>query len=191
MLNQLHFSKNVTWDDVFSVWKANEGTDPIWQEFAKTEKGWESWEAWRGYQASLFRASEREWKVYELTDPNALVPKFRLGPFQGWQKHFEEKNVHTVEDLVRDHRGWVEENTGIRSRRENFPQDTQFIGMYFQDSEAIVLYEGHHRAAAIALAIAEGQPLVFSQPPTIALTSIPGDGSALLHHLLETKTDKV
>ena len=42
MLTQLQFLKNVNWDEVFSVWKAHEGLDPIWQEFAKKEKGWES-----------------------------------------------------------------------------------------------------------------------------------------------------
>ncbi len=190
MLTQLRFIKLVAWDDVFSVWKANEGSDPVWQEFATKEKGFDSWEAWRGHQTSLFRAPEREWKLYELSDPNLLVPTFRIGPFQGWQKHFEEKNVHTFEDLVRDHRVWVQENVGVKARREQFPGGTQFIGLYFEDSGAIVLYEGHHRAAAIALAIAEGNPIVFTKPPTIALASIPGDGSTLLRHLLESKTDK-
>jgi hypothetical protein len=190
MLNQLKYLNNVSWQEVFDVWKENEGSDPVWQTFAKTEKGWDTWEQWRGYQSSILGADEREWKLYEIPDPNQTVPKFLIGPFPGWQKLFEEKNVHTFEDIVRDKTEWVKENIGIKTRRENFPQSTQFIGLYLEDKQKIVMYEGHHRSAAISLAVFENYPIVFTSSPTIALTTITGDSSKLLDHLLATKANK-
>jgi len=190
MLNQLKYLNIVSWQEVFDVWKSNEGADPVWQAFAKNEKGWDTWEQWRGYQASILGADEREWKLYEILDPNQVVLKFLIGPFPGWQKHFEEKNTHTFEYLVSDKTEWVKENIGIKTRREHFPQQTQFIGLYLEDKQKIVMYEGHHRSAAISLAVFENDPIVFTSNPTIALTTITGDSSKLLDHLLVTKANK-
>ncbi|MBI2475451.1 hypothetical protein HYV69_03450 [Candidatus Uhrbacteria bacterium] len=190
MLNQLKYINDVSWQEVFNVWKANEGSDPVWQAFAKNEKGWDTWEQWRGYQASILGATKLEWKLYEIFNPNQIVPKFLIGPFPGWQKHFEEKNVHTFEYLVSKKTEWVKENIGIKTRREHFPRSAQFIGLYLEDKNKIVMYEGHHRAAAISLAVFENNPIVFESNPTIALTTITGDSSKLLDHLLETKANK-
>lgn len=185
MFRSLQFLKDVTWEDVFSAWKSAEGQDPIWQRFAVEEKGWDSWENWRRYQSSFIEADKRLWKIYEITDPNKVIPAFRIGPFQGWQQHFMEKNRHTFADLVRDKTDWVSQNIGVRVRLEHFPDSTQFIGLYVEDEDAIVLYEGHHRAAAIALAIHRGTPITFQTNPTIALTSVAGDVLPLLNRLLE------
>ncbi len=190
MLNQLKYLSDVSWKEVFDVWKANEGADPVWQTFAKNEKGWDTWEEWRGYQSSILGAAEREWKLYEILDPNQTVPKFLMGPFPGWQKLFEEKNAKSFEDLVYEKTDWVLDNIGIKSRRENFPKSAQFIGLYLEDIQKIVMYEGHHRSAAIALAVFEKDPIVFESNPTIALTTISGNSSELLDHLLTTKANK-
>lgn len=179
----------VSWQEVFALWKANEGADPVWQEFARREKGWGTWEEWRSHQAEQFTASERQWELYEITRPNEDVPKFRMGPFHGWQKHYEEKNTHTFADLVRDHTEWVLGNIGVCSRLENFPQGTQFIGLYFEAEDAVVLYEGHHRAAAIALAVFQGKPVVFKENPTIALTRVAGDAVSFLQAMLQNKSE--
>lgn len=189
MLQHLKRLRNATWEEVFAVWKAHEGADPVWQEFARKEKGWDSWAQWRSYQASHFEAATRTWMLYEIENPNELIPKFRLGPFHGWQKHYEEKNIYTFEDLVRDHYEWVSQNIGVRSRMKAFPQNTQCIGLYIEQDDTIVLYEGHHRAAAVALAVHDGTPISFQTNPTIALTSIQGDARALLDRLLTEKSE--
>lgn len=137
------------------------------------------------YQSSFIEADKRLWKIYEITDPNKVIPAFRIGPFQGWQQHFMEKNRHTFADLVRDKTDWVSQNIGVRVRLEHFPDSTQFIGLYVEDEDAIVLYEGHHRAAAIALAVHQGTPMTFSANPTIALMSVSGNVSPFLDQLLE------
>lgn len=54
IMSSLKFMRDVSWDEVFAEWKAHEGADPVWQAFAREEKGWESWEAWRTHQAAQF-----------------------------------------------------------------------------------------------------------------------------------------
>ncbi len=189
MIQGLKSIRSVTWQEVFAVWKTHEGADPVWQEFARREKGWETWEQWRSYQAAHFDAAEREWMLYEIEQPDEIVPAFRMGPFHGWQKRYEEKNVHTFQELVRDHHDWVASNSGVQSRMRQFPRRTQFIGMYLENEDVVVLYEGHHRAAAIALAVAQRKPIVFETNPTIALTTIRGNAQALLDRLLKEKNE--
>jgi len=134
-------------------------------------------------------AGERKWKLSELMRPNEDVPKMRMGLFPGWQKQYQDKNVHTFEDLVRDHTAWVRANSGVRSRLADFPQATQFIGLYLKQDDVIVLYEGHYRAAAVALAVYDGRPIPFLQNPTIALTVVEGDAKPLLDHLFAHKSE--
>jgi hypothetical protein len=189
MLQQFRFLKEVSWTEVFAEWKATEGADPVWQEFAVREKGWNSWEEWRGHQVAVFGAEKREWRLYEILLPNDTIPKFRIGPYGGWQKHFEKKNVHTFADLAREHTDWISQNIGVRSRLANFPQPTQFIGIYLEQDNVIVLYEGHHRASAIALAVHQETQIEFKMNPTIALTTIKGDATELLAELLAQKSE--
>ena len=175
---------------MFSVWKAHEGADPVWQEFAKKEKGWGSWEEWRSNQSEFINAQDREWKLYEIRCPNELIPKFRIGPFNGWQKHFEKKNVYTFEDLVQRKTEWVLNNIGVQARRNNFPKSTQFIGFYLEDDDVVVLFEGHHRAAAVALAAYEKNPIQFEINPTIALTILKGDQTEFFDQILQHRFER-
>lgn len=187
MLERLELIKPVSWGEVFNVWQINEGQDSVWQKFAVKEKGWKSWSEWRSYQASQIKASERDWALYEITTPNQLIPEFVMGPFGGWQKHYpeEERNVHTFADLVKDQTDWVKNNIGVKSRQENFPQGTQFIGIFFPEEDNIVLFEGHHRAAAVALAHYQNKPINFQIKPVIALTTFRPEERHFITELLK------
>lgn len=187
MIDGLVFIKDVSWDEVFRVWEENEGQDPVWQEFAKKEKGFENWRAWRAHQSAKIGAHEREWKLYEMVNPNATVPKFLMGPFRGWQNHYEEKNIHTFADLARDHTAWVANNVGVKARLAEFPEITQFIGIYAKDEDQIILVEGHHRAAAVALAAFQGNSIVFTKNHVIALTEMDTEEVKKLRELLNQK----
>ncbi|PIR03436.1 MAG: hypothetical protein COV60_00285 [Candidatus Magasanikbacteria bacterium CG11_big_fil_rev_8_21_14_0_20_43_7] len=192
MLDNLTFFKQTSWQDVFIAWKSQEGSDPVWQRFAKEEKGWESWDAWRSHQARLINAAYREWSICEIPDPNSIVPQFLMGPYRGWQKQYaeEEANTHTFADLVRDNIQWVKENIGVKTRTENFPQSTQMIGVYAEDEGKIILYEGHHRATAIAFRVHEGDPIVFAENPTIAVVKMNGEDLSKFREMLYTSTHK-
>ncbi|PIR75025.1 MAG: hypothetical protein COU34_04970, partial [Candidatus Magasanikbacteria bacterium CG10_big_fil_rev_8_21_14_0_10_43_9] len=170
--NLVHKSK-ITWTGIFASWQSHEGQDPAWQALAR-EKGWESWAAWRENQADAIDAEKREWHIYEITHPNETIPTFLMGPFRGWQRHYpkEEAHTHSVADLVHDHTGWVQENARVHLLQDHFPERTQFIGVYAEEEDAIILFEGHHRAAAVALQVHDGDPLSFFTPPTIALTEM-------------------
>jgi hypothetical protein len=184
MLEGFTFLKDTSWGAVFRVWEEHEGSDPVWQEYAKKE-GWESWRAWREHLSSQFGARDRRWKLYEVSDPAQVIPKFLMGPFRGWQNHYEEKNIHTFVELVRDHTDWVADNIGVRTRKTDFPVDTQFIGVYIKDEGRIVLYEGHHRAAAIALAAHEGSSISFTTNPVIAITEMGTEDTKQFRGLLK------
>ncbi|HBB37836.1 MAG: hypothetical protein UV82_C0005G0025 [Candidatus Magasanikbacteria bacterium GW2011_GWD2_43_18] len=186
ILGQLIYTDRTSWDEVFRVWKLAEGSDPEWQRFAREEKGYESWDAWRGEQAAAIHAERREWVLYDIPKPNTTIPHFLMGPFQGWQKHYprEEAHTHSFADLVVDHTDWVRSHDGIQARASHFPEQTQFIGIYAVEEDRIILFEGHHRAAAIALRVYEGNPISFSSPPTIALTTMNAADVALVRSLL-------
>jgi len=184
MLKGLSLIKKSSWTEVFATWKSQEGSDPIWQEFARREKGWDSWEAWRSHASQQWSAASRDWSLYSIENPNESIPDFLLGPFKAWQGHFDEKLVHTFRDLVAKKQEWVRENSGIKSRLNKFPADTQLIGVYLPKSDQIMILEGHHRCSAVALAVASGTPIHFEKAPVIALTTIDDTDLALFEKLI-------
>lgn len=177
MKSQLLYTNPASWTDIFDTWESQEGSDPVWQRFAKEEKGWDFWRAWREHQASYIDAQQLSWQMYTIRDPNTFFPNVLMGPYKGWQSQYPESeyHIHTFQDLVRDHLSWVESNPGIRARAEHIPMDTQYIGIYAVDEDAIILYEGHHRAAAITLRMYRGNPIVFTSLPKMALTTMDAD----------------
>jgi len=184
MINGLKFIKETSWPEVFAVWKSGEGSDPHWHKVA-FEHGFASWDDFRDHQAKQFDSENRVWAVYEIEEPNKVIPDFLLGPFRNWQKHFEEKNVHSFDDLVRAVPEWVANNAGIQARMNNFPEKTQFIGVYLKDEDKIVLLEGHHRCGAITLAVHNSNSLKLTENPTIALTILNKEDRKLLDVALE------
>ncbi|MBU0649117.1 hypothetical protein KJ969_03410 [Patescibacteria group bacterium] len=151
-------------------------------------KGWPDWESWRSYSADFIKAKERDWKLYEIKEPNEAIPNFVIGPWQGWQENFERKNVQTFEYLVKNCRAWVEKNGKINKIKNDFPEISEFIGILIKETGEIVLFEGSHRAAAIALAKEMGQPIQFKNNPTIAIAEISRDERDLLEEKLKRGT---
>lgn len=162
--------KKVTWEQVFANWKTNEGADPEWQRFAIEEKGWGSWEEWRLNRSKMLGLPERDWTIFEIDNPNLLIPKIKLGPFPGWQKNYPESEWldHTFKDLVKDKMVSLGNNKKIKSCIDNFPELTQFIGLIIE--EEVYMYEGHHRCVALTYRLQKGKPLKFKNNPTIAIT---------------------
>lgn len=184
----MQYEEETNWDEVFALWREREGSREEWQQVAK-EKGWDTWEEWRGNSASGFGAADREWFRYTIEDPLGAVPQFRVGPTKSWQKKFPEgeKNTYTFADAAR--LPVFQNNPKVKQILEDFPSPTEFIGVVLAD-KTIVLFEGHHRATAIALAAARGTDLTFDVLPTIALTLLaPGD-ETLLDDMLVRGSEK-
>lgn len=184
----LRFEGETTWNNVWQAWLEREGTRDDWKQIAR-EKGWQSWEEWRDAWVRNFGAQMRRWRRYTILNPLEIVPNFRVGPTQSWQKNFpeSERNKHTFSSLVE--RVSYDTNGKVQGILENFPDPTEFIGIVMPDN-SIVDIEGHHRAAALAIAAKQGREIDFEQLPTIALTPFEEGEEALLDTMLTRGSTK-
>lgn len=188
-LNGLEFIEETTWQNVWENWMQAEGSDPNWHQVAK-EKGFHTWEEWRDSWVQNFNAQTRTWTRYSIMDPFATVPNFKIGPTQAWQKNFpqSEQNQHTFQELIQNVN--VDTNTKVQAILNNFPDQTEFIGIYLPD-KSIHLIEGHHRASAITIAAQKTQHIEFHQKPTIALTPFTFKELPILDEMLQKGSSKV
>ncbi|MDD4995229.1 MAG: hypothetical protein PHW53_02065 [Patescibacteria group bacterium] len=191
MMENFKFIRDIGWDEVFQHWHEREGSREEWQKVATEVKGYPDWQSWRKASADFIGAEGRNWKLYEILNPNEVMPKFLIGPWQNWQKNFQEKNKHTFEDLIRMCPDWVNANGKIQQIKNNFPEQNEFIGIYFKESGKFVLFEGTHRASAIAQAVAEGKPIEFKNNPIIAVTEFSEEEAELLRKKLERGTQNI
>lgn len=188
MLDSLNFKNGLSWDNVFDVWRKNEVDHPGWIHTATEVKGWPDWETWRRYQASHLELAEREWTLYEFLDPQKQIPEMLVGPFKSWQEQLPEpmRLQVTFHDFIVERLDWAKGHNRIPDMMEHFPSPTQMMGLYLEDQERLLCFEGSHRAAAVALASIEGNIVDFgSQKPLIAVATISGDTNELLARALE------
>ncbi|MFH1632069.1 MAG: hypothetical protein ABIA47_03605 [bacterium] len=158
----LEFVCDTTWDKVFFDWKECEAG--FWECHYRAE-GFESWEEWRGQFNASWRLSGREWKVYWVADPLKSVPTFWAGAFKSWRKYFPNKGgKRRFADLSDS--PIARDNPKIIGVLNSFPKETRVIG--FRLGDDIVIVEGMHRCAAIAIAAADG--IDINTNLTIALT---------------------
>lgn len=182
-MENLRFIRHSSWDEVFETWRKQEGNLEHWKIFAKEKKGFDSWEEWRRYCASLFKAEEREWDLYEVQDPQTTIANFLIGPFQSWQIHFDkDKLTHSFAYLAEHHTDWMRDRVADR-KFEVFPEDIQLICVEIE-GKGIYVFEGHHRCAAIAYGNHIGKPVTFTRPPTIAYTKLPAEDFHMFEHML-------
>jgi hypothetical protein len=191
-IDQLKFVKDVTFDEVFENWRENEEHNPGWVETATKIKGFETWEEWRMYQASFLDLAAREWKLYEIKDPAKSIPEFLVGPFQAWQKQLNEsdRNKLTFAEFLKQRVEWATNHKDIMNLSKKFPTGTKMMGLYLEDQDKIVCYEGSHRCAGVALAELEGREVDFGTlKPLIAITVISGNTRELMDEVLSKKSD--
>lgn len=186
--NNLQNKRKANWPDIFLNWQKREGSRPEWQAVAK-QKGWDTWTEWRSNWVKLFGAEDREWNQFTISNPLKSVPEFRVGPSGSWQKHFpeSERNKHTFADLV--NKESFAQNEKVYAILNNFPKTTEFIGLLLPDN-SIVIIDGHHRAAALALAAKEKKNIVFDQSPVIFLAKLGREEVGLLDVMLKRGSTK-
>jgi hypothetical protein len=145
---ELEFVKDLTWEEVFEIWRKDEEHRDHWKHFWK-EKGFDSWEEWRMRYAEAFKLPERDWKLYFIKSPLTTVPKFRGGPFKSWvERFYEGRNAPTFAELAKHPE--VRSHKGILDIIKHFPPKTTISGVLTDDGITIV--EGMHRASAVAIA---------------------------------------
>ena len=188
----LKFINPTSWEDVFQDWKQREGNDPGWIHCATTIKGWPDWESWRRFSAEQIHAADRDWEIYECTDPMRDIPTMLVGPFTGWQSRLPKPNVSSFAELVAipEQAQFFREHEKVAGMMKHFPPSTMFIGLCREDSGSIVCLEGHHRATAVALSLKAGSEIDFGGPVQIALAVLHADELTLLDQVLARGSSK-
>lgn len=182
---------DLTWDDVFAMWVANEGSSPAWAKVATEVKGWPDWRSWRMFTANQLKLPTRAWKLYAWDNPMEELPAMVVGPYSGWQNRLPAKNVHTFADLVSipEHYAHFSSNLNIQKMISHFPIQSCMTALRRPDGK-IVCLEGHHRATAVAIARRDGQTMVFSLPPQVAVATLGTDELIVLDVTLARGTSK-
>lgn len=147
----LTFLRDLTWPDVFEIWRENEEHLDHWKQLY-TERGFSSWEDWRRPYAEAHGLSRKSWKLFRVEHPMITVQTFHGGPFRGWTERFYEGAPAPDFHTLAQHPD-IQTHTGIREIMERFPSSTTITGV--QNDDGIVIVEGMHRCAALALAAAE------------------------------------
>lgn len=152
----LKIIKKISWDDVFEVWRKNEDYPgshwiPLWQE-----RGYESWDEWRRYYADRFQLQGLDWTMYEIINPMEFIPQIAGGSFSSWVKKFYQGEDNPMFTKIVQHPD-IQNHQGVLEFMDNFPAETIISGVVLKDK--IVVVEGMHRCAAIALAAKRGKSI--------------------------------
>lgn len=158
--------KPVSWEEIYSTWKEDEFRHGQWKGHWEG-KGFDSWEEWRNLKTKLLHLPDREWNLYSVEDPVQTVPTFWGGPFLSLAERYYDGDLTKQISEIALHQS-IKSHERIRKIMENFPSYTQLIGLIWNNR--ILIYEGTHRACAIALAASDN--VSINSEITIALTDI-------------------
>lgn len=189
----MNFIKNTTWDAVFEGWRTREAQNPGWIHCATIIKGWPNWESWRSFTANQIRASDRQWGLYEFTNPMNEIAAMLVGPYSGWQSRMKEKNTGSFEDLLNipEQLEAFSRQEGILSIMKGLPFSTEFIGVIRDDVNKIVCLDGHHRSLAMTFAKKQGISINFTETKIrIALAHLSVDECFLIDEILKRGSSK-
>lgn len=160
----------MSWDDVFDWWRTNEERLPHWIGYW-TAKGYDNWEQWRLEKVRHFGLPSLEWHYYQVEMPYISVPAFRGGPFKGWQEHYY-KGLHFPKfaEMAQLPKG-ISDSGEIGKYLVEFPATTVLTGIVH--SGDVIVMEGMHRSAALALVAKKGVTLNIQHDMNICLAQWP------------------
>lgn len=140
--------KNLTWDEVFSLWRDNEAHVPRWIEHYKAA-GYANWDEWRKHSMHDLDLQKLDWKLYDIEDPAHTVSEFYGGPFRTWIKHqYDGQRTMQFSELAK--KPAVQESLTTNQIIENFPKHSTLMGL--RTPQGIFIIEGMHRCCALAVA---------------------------------------
>lgn len=169
-MSNLEKIKEVTWPEVFGIWREMEENLEHWQKYWAS-KGFSSWQAWREKTHENLRGAELSWALYRVANPLSEAPAWRGGLFHSWAKWFYPpfpEQPPRLKDLVA-HPG-VQNHWYIRELAHKFPKSTTLSAIRNSAGD-IVIVEGMHRACALALAAQDTIPV--QSDITLALADWP------------------
>lgn len=152
--DELQFVKPLTWDEVFDIWRGNEENEEHWKIYYKA-KNFNSWGEWRKKYIEPIRAMNKEWGLYRILDPMKTVPAFHSGRYKGWLPFYGGQKFPTFYEIMRHPD--IDKHKGIPEFMNNFAKKTTIIAWLAK--QGVVIIEGMHRCAAIALAAKQGKKI--------------------------------
>jgi len=151
--------KDLTWKDVFQVWRENEDFEgshwiELWQS-----RGFKSWEEWRITYAKKLGLADLNWALYRILKPMDDVPEFCGGSFRSWVERFYQGQENPSFSWLAKQPD-IQAHQGIQKFITSFPENTTVSGILIKDK--IVIVEGMHRCTAIALAEVLNEKIILN-----------------------------
>jgi len=143
--SSFEFIKPVNWDGIFDTWRKSEAWQESWKKHWK-ERGYSSWDEWRKAYSAPLSPENLEWFLYEIKDPVKEFPFIYGVPSDAWIKKAYNDEKKQLKDIL--NLPIIKDNPKILDIKKNFPEETMFTGIIYEDN--IILIEGMHRACALA-----------------------------------------
>lgn len=144
--SSLKFVKDISWSEIFGIWKDGEAFQESWKKHWES-RGFSSWEEWRKMYVSPLHPEKLEWQLFSIVNPTKDVPFFYAVPSRSWiEKAYQGEIIKQLNDLI--DLPIISENPKVLDIKNDFPKKTMLTGIIH--NEQIILYEGMHRASAIA-----------------------------------------
>ncbi len=170
----------IRFDDVFKIWLDAEVGQVEGKDILPTakSKGYDSISEWRLSSALRLGMDKKTWSLESIVDPNAVLPKIIIGPYQGWSKFFDNKLTTSFESALENKEffDWCSSHDRIIPLSKNFPLPTTII-LFRKENGDLIHIEGGHRICAVAYKKKIGSPIVFDSPDSVTAAIAPiGDG---------------
>ncbi|MCK9361224.1 hypothetical protein M0Q28_03255 [Patescibacteria group bacterium] len=151
----LTFVRDLTWPEVFKIWRGNEEHLEKWKELYK-KRGFETWEVWRRNLIAPMDLESRTWKLYRIETPGKTIANFHGGPFRGWtERYYDGVAAPEFREIIKHPN--IKTVFAFQDFIANFPSPTTVTGV--QNDDGVVIIEGMHRSTSVVLAAAEGKDL--------------------------------
>lgn len=186
--------REVSFDEVMLSWleaeiKQIEGRDIL--PVAK-DKGFSSITEWRLATALRLGMDKKVWHLVEIEDPNTVLPKIIVGPYQGWSRFFDNKIDTTFEQALEipEFFEWCKTHDRIQPIIENYPTSSTII-LYRKTNGELIHIEGGHRICAVMYQEKIGETINFDGIKiTAAVADIDESEVAKLQEFLKVGTYK-
>ncbi len=159
-MENLTLLKKLTWKEVFEMWRQDEEHLEHWKAYWHA-KGFKSWADWRMEQVRATGADKLKWQLYDVADPINTICTWKGGPTTTWLKYFyaplgkSAQDLPTFAELATSPA--VANHYYVRDLTKTFPKETTLMAI--KTAQGIVVVQGLHRACAIALSAAWGNPV--------------------------------
>jgi len=142
----LEFVRPIIWDEIFEIWKKGEAKQKSWKKHWES-RGFASWDEWRKTYAVPLQGEKQNWFLYKIKNPLQDIPEFYAVPSKSWiEKAYNNEKTLQLKNILQ--LPIIANNEKILAIKDHFPEKTIMTGIIH--GEKIILYEGMHRAAAMA-----------------------------------------